>query len=383
MNRARRARWSLAAGVAFFAAAQLGLGLIIEHYRPGIRDPEYLVRARRLRERIATETAAGKAAAAERPLTVVALGSSRTLWAVKGDVLERHLQRPTSVLPARVVVHNLAAVGTGPVTELLYFRRLLDDGVRPDLLLVEVYPPLLSDKPLAEVDESRIPNHALRAGDLELLARYGRVERRAPWLAKWSSRLAPCHACRFDLALHFAPTLVNKHDPRWFIRQIYQSYDGWGSGANLPRVDDAAVLDAERRHYEELLAGFRVGRLPARALRELLQLCRDEGIPAALLLMPESRRFRDWYPEDAWPQLHGMLTGLRLEFGVPVIDARAWSPDCDFRDCQHLLAGGAEKFSRRLAFEVIGPLAEDVIAARKSRPPAAIATGGRVTRTVR
>src|SRR5262249_20750589 len=69
-----------------------------------------------------------------RPL-VVALGSSRTQMGF----------RPAA-LPGdgdTLVAFNFGLVGAGPVTQLLCLRRLLDHGVRPDLLLVEVLPALL------------------------------------------------------------------------------------------------------------------------------------------------------------------------------------------------------------------------------------------------
>ncbi len=70
------------------------------------------------------------------------LGSSRTCHGLAADELHERLSRE---LGRPVSVVNAGLPGSGPFTELLLWRRLRRDGVRPDLLLVEVLPGLLSD----------------------------------------------------------------------------------------------------------------------------------------------------------------------------------------------------------------------------------------------
>jgi len=44
--------------------------------------------------------------------------------------------------------------------------------------------------------------------------------------------------------------------------------------------------------------------------------------------------------------------------GLTLVDARTWLPDSDFMDLHHVLASGAERFTKRLEEEVLRPLVE-------------------------
>jgi hypothetical protein len=88
----------------------------------------------------------------------------------------------------------------------------------------------------------------------------------------------------------------------------------------------------------------------------LLELCRAERIPVALVLMPEGSDFRSWYSAGASGQVNAFLEGLCQEFGVALIDAREWLPDEGFCDSHHPVPEGAERFSARLGAEAIVPL---------------------------
>jgi hypothetical protein len=57
------------------------------------------------------------------------------------------------------------------------------------------------------------------------------------------------------------------------------------------------------------------------------------------------------FPRNVQKRIDEFLRGR----GVPVIDARDWLDAGDFTDGHHQLRRGAEKFSKRLALEVILP----------------------------
>jgi hypothetical protein len=94
------------------------------------------------------------------------------------------------------------------------------------------------------------------------------------------------------------------------------------------------------------------------ALHELLELCRQRQIGAALVLMPEGSEFRSIYSPAAWQQIGTFLAETSHEFAVPVVNAREWVPDNNFTDSHHLLLRGATVFTERLGQEVILPLLE-------------------------
>jgi hypothetical protein len=102
-----------------------------------------------------------------------------------------------------------------------------------------------------------------------------------------------------------------------------------------------------------------------RALREMLFVCHQKGIPTALLYMPEDSDFSRWYPPRVKEQINTYLTGLSKEFAVPLIDARGWLPASLFSDYVHLLPAGSTEFTARLQHETIPRLLQDSVAAHR------------------
>jgi hypothetical protein len=337
---AGRGRATLLWGAALFLVGQLALAVAIEWRFSELRDPPYGYKEHRLLRRLA--------AVRPPPRTVVMLGSSRTLNALDAEEAERELAGPDGT----PLVFNFGIAGTGPVTELLTLRRLLARGVRPDLLLVEVMPPLLAAQvPVADL--TWLEPGRLWHSDLALLERYRPGARlRASWWEGWP---VPCHSHRFALVSALSPGLLPL--PHRF--DCFGAVDdlGWrpvSAPRGDPRVTRAAIEHAHQA-YAEHLNGFRLGGPNVAALRELLEVCRAEGISTVLVLMPEGSEFRSWYPPAARAQIEDFLAGLRRDCGADVVDARLWLADEDFVDGHHPYPEGAAHFSARLAREVIAP----------------------------
>jgi hypothetical protein len=339
------ARAALLWGAVMFLLAQLGLALAIETHLPELREPYYAYKARRLRERLASTPAPRR--------TVVMLGSSRTVYALRGQFVEAQLaaqrQEP-------VIVYNFGLPGAGPLTQLITLRRLLAHGIRPDGLLLEVLPPVFAGHvPLAEVN--RLLPERLWREDLPVAEPYLAPDARlrSSWYLRW---LLPAYTHRFAIMSKVAPALL----PFQLRLDWFRDIDG--CGWTLPpwrertpeRVQHA--VERTRAEYLHYLKEFRLGGTSCAALRELLVLCRDEGIPTVLVVMPEGSEFQSWYPPGAWEQVEGYLAGLHRDHGVPIITARDWSRDDEFSDSHHLMPEGAKRFTIRLGREVIVPLLE-------------------------
>src|SRR5262249_16856265 len=129
------------------------------------------------------------------------------------------------------------------------------------------------------------------------------------------------------------------------------------------RLLDTPAQDKRRAGYKEmfvpLLATLTISEIADGALREMLTLCRDRSIPAALLYMPEESQLRHWYPPHVDMAINAYFAGLRQDFGVPLVDARDWVEDCYFSDFVHLLPSGAREFTGRLEREAIPGLLEE------------------------
>ena len=213
---------------------------------------------------------------------------------------------------------------------------------RPDRLLIEVMPPLLAD-PRTVPDLA--PVERLSWGEWRAARAWpALLDRR--WL---ESRLAPIHTWRFSLMSRLAPSFLP-----WAARLDYL-WDGLDRCGAVRLSPDCARPEVRARgllraagEYRELLAHYAIAPESDRALRQLLDECRREQIPVLLVLMPEGKTFRGWYPPAAGAAIDAYLAELRREYSVAVHDARTWIGELDFYDGHHLLPAGAAAFSRRL-----------------------------------
>jgi hypothetical protein len=326
-------------GIASFVVGQAALAVTIEFQRPELRDPEYGYKLLRLRQRLAEEPDA--------PL-VLMLGSSRVSVGFCPEALPP-LQSGDDPAP---VVFNFGLTAAGPVMELLCLKRLLADGIRPTGVIIEVMPPLLNQEQPDARWSDWIDVRRVARTDLELLHRYG-GDSPDPVRSWWEARLLPCHAHRFGLLSRYAPNLVP-----WESRQ-----DSWGNVDRsgwlpyprpmvTPEEYRRGILKAHREYIVRILT-FRVSERADRALRELLELCRDEGIASCLLCMPESWEFRFFYPPVVRQRIDSYLDRLSEQYQVPRLDTRDWIADEGFSDGHHLLASGAVAFTRRLGEEAL------------------------------
>jgi hypothetical protein len=350
--------WALAS----FGGLQFLLCMTIDVWEPALRDPEFARKLALLRQRLAESNGEG---------LVVALGTSRTAFGICGG-LTKHPEvdedRPR-------LVFNYGVVGGGPLYELVFLRRLLSDGICPELILIEVHPPLLN-----AVDGLRVAlsPDAIRcdAGDLRVQLRH--VDRPGPLALQWLRlRLAPCHWYRHAMLSRAAPSWVTA-DPE-LAMQGFNRPDGFGWAASpwgLP-------TDTERRRrsvwtfdaYAPAVANFAVSREADGALREMLEVCDRAGIGAALILMPEESTYRRLFSQRTKERTETYLDQLCAEFRVPLIDARGWCDDEDFCDGQHLVAAGAERFTAQLDTRTLRP----ILTARRVGPEATFARQPRPT----
>lgn len=299
----------------------------------------------------------------DRPLLLM-LGSSRACWDFRAAALDGMPDsdgRPLSV-------YNFGIPATGPVAELFCLQDLLAEGIRPRFLLIEVLPPLLC-KPRrgAFTEEGMLGFDSLSARQflrwLPYLHRPGECAQR--WLRP---RLAPWHTFREYLELEVKCLAEGRPLP------TFQPVDDWGWHVAYPLPfppwERLRRLGLSRDGHFPALSHFRLGKKQAQALRELLDLCRREEVPAALVLMPESSEMRGWYSDEAKAAVRGLLDELSRDYGVEVLDANCWLADYDFEDGQHAVLHGADVFTCRLAWELPRLLARSKpVGAPPSSPP--------------
>jgi hypothetical protein len=340
----RCARADVIWGLALFVAGQLLLAAAIETCLPELRDPRYVCRARKLCQRAA--------AVDPKPLTVVMLGSSRVQDGFDASALEVQLRRR---LDRFLVVYNFGLPGTGPIANLLHFERLCAANVKPDLLFVEFVPVMLTGTRQVPQEATWYRADRLWEHELTVIERFGVPADglRRDWWQDWP---VPCHGHRFAIVSRFLPRLLPFNLRLDGDRNIDPS--GWQprNTAPLTAEDRRQGLEYSRQGFGESLRTFTLCVGACRAQRDLLVRCREEGIPTALVWLPEGDVFRSWYPARAEAQIRRFLDDLIAEFDVPLVDARDWVAEDGFLDSNHLHGSGASVFTERLGREVIEPI---------------------------
>jgi hypothetical protein len=330
----RRSRSDVLWGLAAFAALQGALAALIAFRLPGLRDPSYSRPAAALAARLS---------AAPRPLTVVVLGSSRVQNGLQAHAVEERL---TAELGRSVAVFNFGIAGAGPLTHLFTWKRLRAQGTQPDLVCVEVVPTFLAGA-AGDGPRELLTGDRLDKREMSFLKRYHfpRGEFREDW---WRSWLVPGYTHR---------TKLLRSLQGYWDKRIDGS--GWHEESLARGVSEAERrqgIEQARREHEAILKDFHLGGASCLALSGLLELCRRDGVPTALLWMPEGTAFRAFYADGAEAQVEAFLRGLGRAHGAALLDARRWVADDGFADCHHLAGSGAAAFSERFGREALLPL---------------------------
>jgi hypothetical protein len=331
--------------LAWITVGQASVVAFLEWRHPEFLDPKYgcrLLALRALREEQENRT------------LLLVLGSSRAEQGFRPSLLAQTGET------AGPLFYNMARGGSSPLLYLLTLRRLLADGVRPDGLLVEIFPPALVENE----DSALIYKPTLR--DWPLLRRYSVGGR--TWAFWLQDRLLLWYKYRSGF-LEWAA-------PRWLLPEArwgenlwdYQGGEWRVLGNKVSSQERRRLTDDARQRYAPSLEHFRISADADRALRELLDTCRVQNIAVVLFLMPESSEFRRWYPPEARHRLSDYLAVLHRQYDTPLVDARCWIEDWDFADGHHLLSWGATAFTRRFAHEALSILDRRTLACQRRTP---------------
>jgi len=310
--------WALGVVVAF----QIAVGILIDQRWKEVRDPEYALREDRLKERLHENP--GK------PL-VLALGSSRTANGI-------HAERLSGTLSGEdVLVFNAGIPKSGPFLQQVYLERLRAESIRPDYLLLELMPAYLDERAANEMrllDASRL--------DLQEMTQVG-ISLSTPWRRWTVSRLLPFS--RFGAELHENWNLREDRAKR----QESEALDthGWRpvDHTAAERITRTQIAHSQ---YDVAYRDFKLGLEALRRFENLLSTARQDGIPTAVILLPEGTEFRDRTGPAMRNTLCELTEKFQREWGVKVIDARDWIEDAGFYDMHHLNPDGARAFTDRL-----------------------------------
>lgn len=340
VSQRQRAKAAVLIGLAALLLFQFGMNVALDTVKPEWRDPEFGHRLKRLRQLQADQP--------QRPL-VLALGSSRPQMGLNPSEVG-YADGPTDPL-----VFNFCQAGCGPLQQYLNLQRLLDAGVKPDYLLVEVLSPVLAGNSRAE--ELLIPQRLSLAD----LGRIRHLCEESDQLAQeWAGyRIAPWYSLRQYLMSHWLGSwLPWQHRQDFLWKQMHDN--GWIPYfyERLEPADRDQKFAEAAAQYAGYFADFRIAELQDRSLRELLKTCQRHEIPVAIFVMPEGPRFRGLYPSGSRELVNDYLNRLAKEFGAELFDAHDWLDDDRFADSHHLMKHGANEFSRRFGDTFLRPWLE-------------------------
>src|SRR5947209_2301076 len=190
-----RSRAALVCGVITFAVLQVGLRLAIDYWLPDLRDPTFEIKARQFQHALSLHVG-------QKPLSVSMFGSSVTGRTFNGKYLETLV---TQQMGKPVVVFNMSDHAAGPLTHLVYLRRLLERNIKPDLVLLEVFPVVFNSRH-EPADIIHFPAYRLARRDLEVVERYSADPGlRSEWRL---GRLVPAYFHRFPIVHNVCLQLI-------------------------------------------------------------------------------------------------------------------------------------------------------------------------------
>jgi hypothetical protein len=350
-SRRRAARSALGFGLFTFLAASVGMAVALETVMPEWRDPEF-------GHRLASVRHANREFP-DRPLVVV-IGSSRA----QNGILPSAMNFPNT--PGSPRVFNFGQTASPPLKELLTLKRILDAGVKPRAVVVEIMPAMLMVDGPAE-DQLGTQAARLAATDLRHMAPYcADVEAlRFAWLA---ARAVPWYTQRQVLVSHWFPKWLPWQHGRIDFQWDSVDADGFQPLGEVSAEYRKLAIEHAKKEYVGAFTGFEQGAASVRAMRDLVATCRAEGIPVAFLIPPMSPWFRGSFAPGVYSAGEAHLLGLARRLDVPVFPAPHDMTEDEFRDGHHLLKPGAERYSRWLAENHLKPWLAKVLHDERSLP---------------
>ena len=336
--RAKARKCVLYGGIALLSIV-VGFNVAGDLRHPEWWDPPYGLRERLLEEAIRKQP--------EKPLLLF-LGTSRSSDGLCSEKFDR--------MPS-LLAFNFGCANALPIHLLATLKRLLQRGIRPDYVMVELMPASLCD--------SRTPDGLLTASRLRLneisfiedhLANPSLYK--ADWLV---GRIDALSSARFGLMNGMGKWATDDAARITYAQHRPTHPLGWYEmkfeilGTAFQTAQTKVVRDA----YRPALTAMTLCEDPKRCMEEVIALCRQENIPVALYIMPESGMFRSWYGAQSLALVESFMKDIAERFQIRVFDFRKECEDGDFVDGHHLWAHRAPEVTQKLMDRYVLPWVEE------------------------
>jgi hypothetical protein len=342
---------------ALFAIGQVVAGLLLDYVFPLTRFPS----AAKALER----------AEAEPHPAVIFFGSSRTESAIVTSEADRILAETSKRQPPPRVLNEYIIAGDSVSSEFV-FTRMVDRGIKPEWIVLEVSPEMVDDKP-PFMRQTTVTQFTWA----DLFTNLPAIVRANATWTYVESRLVPVYTHRRQIVQNAKNAIRN-----WLPHEGTASPVALPAGppanadadpgASLkpaivpppPDVDPNEALLNQSRYgsaniVRQWLRDYRIGGPTPAALERILNRCRAEGIHVILLGIPACSFHRAEITPGVDAAYTGYINQLAAEYGCRFVDCRDWVPDLMFGDTLHLrTATGGVQFTRRFTSEVLGPALE-------------------------
>ncbi len=344
VSRRRRAFGVVTAGIIVYVISHVALIAASEFSRQ-LRDPLYGTKELQL-QRLEQSLPAGSP-------EVIFLGTSRPMCGFDAgrtqELLTEKIGRP-------VAVYNWGIPAAGPVMDLIHLKRMLRDGHRPSLLLLEIFPACFASGAGESIDVMGLDGSRFDWSELEEVRAYDyptnrlRTERQAVLIAPW-------YSLRYQIMGKLLPSTLPPHLRLRNMCHPRTDRNGWCPTEmdQLSEEERAGAFSRVKEEFRHLPSTETLDEGPVRALRDMLAVANLEKIPVSLVWMPEEKNFHKLYHPALVAAFNRFLHELAAEYGCEIHDAHEWMPDAAFADGYHLLRSGARSFTERLARETIEP----------------------------
>lgn len=337
-SRGRRGLAVLAWGLGLYALAQLAGGLALDYIWPDVRFPSFGQVLQHWR-------------ACKRTPDVLCIGSSRFGAGIVPAAM-RGAFREALGADCRIDVFNASVPVGDPLTEEYEFNRLVRDGSRPGMLVLEVAPETVNAyNEWFAIHVARQVRWEDVPADLPDVWRSQQIGRLI------ATRLMPLFTHRQEIWRRLArlgepaPPLADDSDQVIDWKQVLGSSLAAPVGEERLAHSLAGVEMAQKR-----LRHYRIGGMTAGSLERLLDRCRTLHIPVVLVGVPVTSFFRQCCTPEIDAAYSDYMTRLCRTYGCRFVDWRDQIADSGFVDVHHLESAGGYEFSGRLTREVLAPI---------------------------
>jgi hypothetical protein len=276
------------------------------------------------------------------------MGGSRLEGDLRLALVQDRLRDPNSPL-----IFNFGLSGADLFREQTCLERIISNGVKPQRVGIEIVDAVMKRQSWFV----EYPALIVRARRRELgeICRYSSNPAfvRKCWR---ESRLNP--TSRYGMKFTHQTLLLRLVPVPFLSRLEKHFYDKWGwvrmPPAPIPPGEYRRGFEIAKTYLQGDMEHFSIAPVNDGALREMLDLCKKNGIDAFLFRTPEAKDYQALFSPGANAVLDSYLTKIENEYGVPMIDARSWELDpMYFTDGNHENATGAARFTSRFVDELL------------------------------